>query len=781
MASKVKAGSAYVEVYADNSKLSRDLRKAQSLLGKFSKNAKSLGGKLSASGLAIGTPIAMAVRSFASFDDQMRMVQAATQTTEADFQKLTKTAQHLGATTSWTAAQVAEGMVSLGRMGFNPREIEAAIGPMMDLARATGTDVATAAEIAGNNLRVFKLEASQMTRVADILTVTANGSAQNLYDLGEALKFAGPQAAAVGEDITDVAAALGVMANMGIKGSLAGTALRRAYSQFGNPKIQALLSGYGIRTVDNSGNLRKMRDVMVDIARVMATMPSAEKMKFVTDVFDIRGSLAGFSLGGNIEQLDAFLKKLDDVDGAARRTAKNMDQGLGNQFKIVISAIEGLAHAFSEQLKPELMKVGDQVIRLAKSFTRFIQDHPGVAKALVATAAGLTGMGAALLGLSALSGVFAKVISGGLMVAKVMKAISMTHAGTQVGLFALELGVANNGVLTLVSSLGTLAAAIAAAFAGYELGQFIGKITGLHDWLEKKVGTAEGRYDVNDDDMRKYYKDNIVGTKRDHWDGNVEAYLKDRKSGRAEKIQKEAAEHGRVYTDEELGITGYHLNLFGELDRLRTQKILQYEARKTAAENEAKEQQRLQELKRQEAAEKDRIEKSNTAYSSKIAEFEEALRKAADARIAEKFMKELEDLIKKNPDQGKKKAQEEISRLSHEATLEYNRYHSEAQKAAEDGKIDDNERATLNEISNKYLDIQRRIDSINDMVAQAASSDRVNRVSGSFGSFGSYSALAASIGGITNEQLEIAKRSERYLRSIDLKLSDEKRNLIYGG
>lgn len=747
MASKVKAGSAYVEVYADNSKLSRDLGKAQSLLGKFSKNAKSLGGKLSASGLAIGTPIAMAVRSFASFDDQMRMVQAATQTTEADFQKLTKTAQHLGATTSWTAAQVAEGMVSLGRMGFNPREIEAAIGPMMDLARATGTDVATAAEIAGNNLRVFHLEASQMTRVADILTVTANGSAQNLYDLGEALNFSAKQAAAVGEDITDVAAALGVMANMGIKGSLAGTALRRAYSQFGNPKIQALLSGYGIRTVDNSGNLRKMRDVMVDIARVMATMPSAEKMKFVTDVFDIRGSLAGFSLGGNIEQLDAFLKKLDDVDGAARRTAEMMDQGIGGKTRMALSAIEGLAHAFSEQLTPELMKVGDQVIRLANAFTRFIQDHPGVAKALGATAAGLTGMGAALLGLSALSGVFSKVISGGLMVAKVMKAISMTHAGTQVGLFALKLGVANNGVLTLVSSLGTLAAAIAAAFAGYELGQFIGRITGLHEWLSDwLVGQeTEGRHDVNDDDMLNYYVKNIAGTKRDRWGGDAERYIKDVKRGANQS--KTAAE---VKRNEEIARNVASNNRFFAQSRADTESVMG-PVRKMRAYNEA------------------------------VKEWERMMSEFSSARLSEQFMRQLQEMVRSNPEQARKMAAEEIAKLESEAAGLAEKYRDEADKAAEDGKISEDESATLKEISNKYLDIQRRINAINDMAAQAASSDRVNRVSGSFGSFGSYSALAASIGGITNEQLEIAKRSERYLRSIDLKLSDEKRNLIYGG
>ena len=97
-------------------------------------------------------------------------------------------------------------------------------------------------------MRVFGIETSKMSNVADILTATANGSAQTLSDLAEGLKMAGPQAAAAKDNIVNVSGALGVLANMGIKGSLAGTALRKAYSQFAKTKVQDKLKAISLNS-----------------------------------------------------------------------------------------------------------------------------------------------------------------------------------------------------------------------------------------------------------------------------------------------------------------------------------------------------------------------------------------------------------------------------------------------------------------------------------------------------------------------------------------------------
>ena len=325
------------------------------------------------------------------------MVKAVTAATEQQFKSLTEVAERLGRTTSFTAKQVAEGMTALGRMGFSPKEIEAAIPAVLNLSRATGTELSEAAEIAANNMRVFGIESSKMSNVADILTATANGSAQTLTDLAEGLKMAGPQAAAAGDSITNVSAALGVLANMGIKGSLAGTALRKAYSQFANTKIQAKLKAMGIATTDANGNLRAMPDIMADIAKAMASMPTAQRLGFAEEIFDLRGSLAGLQLGGNIQQLDEFIKKLQTVNGTAAQTAEEMDSGIGGAFRIFMSAVEGcqiaLGRIIGEALGPYIKRMSDVLTKVAE----WIAAHKGVVITAVKIIAGLLAAGAALI------------------------------------------------------------------------------------------------------------------------------------------------------------------------------------------------------------------------------------------------------------------------------------------------------------------------------------------------------------------------------------------------
>ena len=393
----IRAGAAYVEVTAQTSKLQRGLATAQAQLQNFGRSCTAIGKDMLMLSGAFAVPMAMAVKGFADFDDQMRLVRAVTKATKQEFESLTQVAAKLGRETSFTAKQVADGMVSLGRMGFSPKEIEQAIQPTLDLARATGTDLGEAANIAANSMRIFGIEASKMSDVADILTATANGSAQTLTDLFEALKMAGPQAKAAGENITDTSAALGVLANLGIKGSLAGTALRKSFSQFAKTKVQDKLKAVGISTVDANGNLRKMAEIIADIGRVMATMPSAEKLAFAEDIFDIRGSLAGLSLGGNVKELDAFIERLYDVKGTARTTAQEMDAGLGGSFRKLLSAVEGAMNAIGKALEGTLKPFIDKITATTLAVIKWIEANSGLVTAFAATIAGTAALGAALI------------------------------------------------------------------------------------------------------------------------------------------------------------------------------------------------------------------------------------------------------------------------------------------------------------------------------------------------------------------------------------------------
>ena len=412
----IRAGRAYVEVTAETSKLKKSLDAAQSRLKDFGRACQGLGRDMMALGGALSLPFALAEKSFAGFDDKMRLVQAVTSSTGDQFDSLTKTAQRLGRETSFTAQQVADAMIGLGRMGFDPSEITAAIEHVLNLSRATGTDLAESADIAANSLRIFGLEAGKMSHVADILTATANGSAQTLTDLFEGLKMAGPSAAAAGENVSELCASLGIMANMGIKGSLAGTALRKAYVQFADVKVQNVLRDVGVEAVDANGNLRKMAEIMRDVAAATSKMPTAERLSFMKDVFDVRGMMSGLSLAGNIS------------------------------FRLFQSAVEGTMNAVGEALSSTLQPMVARITAAINTFTKWVEANKGLVTSIAATVASIgvfgavmftvgtasrvlsAGVGVVSTAISGISGAFTALCSKGILVSNSFSLITQAFS-----------------------------------------------------------------------------------------------------------------------------------------------------------------------------------------------------------------------------------------------------------------------------------------------------------------------------------------------------------------
>ena len=348
-ASSIMAGAAFVKLTLDDADLKRGVNAAQGQIKGLCNSIQAFSNKTLMISALISPPIIMATKVFADFDDQMRLTAAVTGASGEKFESLTELAKKLGRETSFTAAQVAAGMVALGRMGFSSDQIEAAIKPMMDLSRTTGTDLAMAAQIAANNLSVFQMGAEKSAEAADILSVTANGSAQDLNDLGEALKMAGPHAARAGASLKDTAAMLGVLANMGIRGSLAGTALGKSFKRIADPAIVNFLHTCGIEVKNlATGDMRNLKDILVDIAKYMKTLNGMEQINFAEHVFDARGSLGGGTLSVNTEQIDIMLAKLANCDGVTARAAADMESGLGGTLRRLASAAEGISIALGE-------------------------------------------------------------------------------------------------------------------------------------------------------------------------------------------------------------------------------------------------------------------------------------------------------------------------------------------------------------------------------------------------------------------------------------------------
>ena len=398
--SKVRGGQVFVEIGADPRKLFKALSDLNRNIGRIGSSMQSLGTRMLALGTAITAPLALATRQFATFDDAIRATAAVSGATGAALQSLNDKARELGATTSFTAVQVANLMTELGRAGFRPDQIETMTGAVLDLARATGTDAALSAGIMAASIRQFGLEAGDAARVADVLTKAANATFNTVEGLGESLKYSGPVAKSLGMSLEDTVAVLGVLGNVGIQGSEAGTALRRlsVISAASGKELQEL---FGITNTDASGNLKPLVQILDEINAATANMPLAERTAKMAQAFGLLGITSANVLSQTAGGVRGLAHDLQNAGGTARRTAQEMDAGLGGAIRILTSAVEGTALAIGDALEPSLKSLVNSITLVAGGLTKFVKDN----KELVVTAAKgiaiFTGAGAAILGIGA--------------------------------------------------------------------------------------------------------------------------------------------------------------------------------------------------------------------------------------------------------------------------------------------------------------------------------------------------------------------------------------------
>ena len=356
----IRAGKAFVELSVKENVLKKSQAALASLSGKLDAFAASASAKL-ASAFTIALPAGYATNVFADFDDQMRIVAAVSGATGKAFESLTEQAKELGRTTSFTASEVAKGMAELGRAGFRSSEIEKSIASVMALSKATATELPVATAIAGNALRAFGMEADDLGRVCDVLTATANGSAQTVEDLGEALKFVAPIAAQTGMTLEDTAKILGTLANFGIKGSNAGTAFKNMRTKMADTGVQEKYKSIGVEVVDkDTGALRNMVDVLHDLGAAVQNMPDADRLAFFKEIFGMYG-LAGGSVLATADGFDELYKSIDNAAGAAEKTQAAMESGLGGSIRSTLSACEGLAIAFGDAVAPAVQEFGERI------------------------------------------------------------------------------------------------------------------------------------------------------------------------------------------------------------------------------------------------------------------------------------------------------------------------------------------------------------------------------------------------------------------------------------
>ena len=324
--------------------------------------AKSLLPIALAAGILLAA-LAPCVSTAADFEAAMANVGAVSRATPAEMRELSGAARELGATTAWSAMQVAEGQKYLAMAGFSVRENIAALPAVLNMASAGTTELGRAADISSDILSAFNMEAAQMPRVADTLTAAFTTSNTSLELLGETMKYVAPVAEKAGVSLEGTAAMAGLLGNVGIKGSQAGTALRAMLNGLAAPSSEAAksIAALGITTTDTMGNLRNPITILGDMAKATESMGSAQKMAFTKTVFGTEAMSAVLALfdqagAGGITE---YAEQLSAAGTAAEVAARQNDnlagdqKALGSAFEslqitigsLFLPAMRGLAHA----------------------------------------------------------------------------------------------------------------------------------------------------------------------------------------------------------------------------------------------------------------------------------------------------------------------------------------------------------------------------------------------------------------------------------------------------
>lgn len=319
---------------------------------------------------ALGGVAAAAIKVGSDFESQMSRVKAISGATGEEFEQLKEQAMQLGADTSFSASQAAEGMENLAAAGFTTSEIMSAMPGLLNLAAASGEDLASSSDIAASTLRGFGLAASDAAHVADVLAANANRTNSSVADTGEAMKYIAPLARAAGLSLEETAAAIGIMANAGIQGSQAGTSLRGALSRLSKPTkdMSDAMDELGISFYDSNGKMKSLTEQVGMLRQATEGMTDEQKNNYLVTLYGqeaLSGMLALINEGeGSLGELTNAYK---NCDGAAQEAAETMQDNLSGALEQLSGSAETLGLAFYNS-------VADNLKNAAKTATESINN-----------------------------------------------------------------------------------------------------------------------------------------------------------------------------------------------------------------------------------------------------------------------------------------------------------------------------------------------------------------------------------------------------------------------
>ncbi|MGX7359692.1 phage tail tape measure protein [Dolosigranulum pigrum] len=318
--------------------------------------------------LAVG---AYATKTGAEFESAMSKVSALSGATGKDLSTLEKAAREMGRTTRYGSTEAANALSYMSLAGWDTQQMVKGLKPVLNLASAGQMDLAQASDIVTDMMSMFGLEAEQAGRATDVFAVAQANSNTTVSQLGEALKKSGSAAAAAGQSLEDTSAVLGVLANNGIKGSEAGTALNAMFRDLQAAAVdgKVAIGDTSVAIYDANGNMRSMVDIIADVEKATEGMTQEQKHNALASIFQQR-SLKGMNtlLNSGSGELKKLQGELNNSTGAAQTMADEMDNNLKGSFMKLKSAMEDIGIAISQMTSGPLKAIVDWVKDLALKF-----------------------------------------------------------------------------------------------------------------------------------------------------------------------------------------------------------------------------------------------------------------------------------------------------------------------------------------------------------------------------------------------------------------------------
>lgn len=396
----------------------------------------------------------VAVKTGSDFDAAMSKVAAVSGATGDDLQALRDKAREMGSQTKFSASEAAEAMNYMAMAGWKTEDMLSGIEGIMNLAAASGEDLATTSDIVTDALTAFGLTAADSAHFADVLAAASSNANTNVSMMGETFKYAAPVAGSLGFSVEDTAEAIGLMANAGIKSTQAGTSLRSIMTALaGEVKFCGESIGeVEIQTTNADGSMRELSDILADCRVAFAGLSESEQASAAQALVG-KNAMSGFlalmnAAPADIEKLSGAIS---NCDGTSLSMAETMQDNLAGQLTILKSQLEELAISFSDILMPAIRSI---VSRIQGLVDKLNQLDPQTKETIVKIALVAAALGPILIVLGKTISGIGSVLS---LVSKAPAAISAVKGGITAVTGAL--GVSMGTILAVVAAIAALVAA----------------------------------------------------------------------------------------------------------------------------------------------------------------------------------------------------------------------------------------------------------------------------------------------------------------------------------